>query len=340
MERVGSMGVLGSLAGIGLRSSAIGLTFAVVALATLPAASPDSRATAAPSMGGRAQATASSVRIVRQSSPARSVVSDQNGWVATFTDGSRTVTLAGPERVFAESSTPDRVVSRTWVRLLPGPFTGKVDLAWLDRNRAERSPDLLATAFQYVAGAPSIFDASGRRIAGDASYGPLAADGTRQEGSDFSDDLGVTWTYPDGTVDPPEADQLGALDCSGFARMVFGYRGGVPLSLSPLAGSLPRRSFQQAASAPGAILIPNTGVAPASRSVLAPGDLVFFDAATDDGTQIDHVGIYLGRDTAGHDRFLSSRKSADGPTMGDLSGRSVLDGTGLYARSFRTARRI
>jgi cell wall-associated NlpC family hydrolase len=73
---------------------------------------------------------------------------------------------------------------------------------------------------------------------------------------------------------------------------------------------------------------------------LAPGDLVFFDADSTDGTQIDHVGIYLGRDTGGNYRFLSSRQSIDGPTMGDYRGSSVLNGTGLYARSFRAARRL
>ncbi len=74
--------------------------------------------------------------------------------------------------------------------------------------------------------------------------------------------------------------------------------------------------------------------------MLQPGDVVAFDASTTDGTRIDHVGIFLGRDSLGHDRFISSRKTADGPTLGDLGGRSVLDGTGLYAVSFRTARRI
>ena len=75
-------------------------------------------------------------------------------------------------------------------------------------------------------------------------------------------------------------------------------------------------------------------------SRLQPGDLVFFDADAGDGPQVDHVGIYLGPDTGGHHRFLSSRKSANGPTLGDTSGKSLLDGTGLYAKSFRAARRL
>ena len=55
---------------------------------------------------------------------------------------------------------------------------------------------------------------------------------------------------------------------------------------------------------------------------------------------LDHVGMYLGRDTNGHYGFISSRKTADGPTMGDRGGKSILDGTGLYARTFRAVRRV
>jgi hypothetical protein len=52
------------------------------------------------------------------------------------------------------------------------------------------------------------------------------------------------------------------------------------------------------------------------------------------------VGIYLGRDTGGNYRFLSSRKSINGPILGDYNGKSVLNGTGTYARAFRAARRV
>src|SRR4051794_33095817 len=39
--------------------------------------------------------------LTRQSDPARTVVTDAGGaWVATFTDGARTVALAGPSRTF------------------------------------------------------------------------------------------------------------------------------------------------------------------------------------------------------------------------------------------------
>lgn len=261
--------------------------------------------------------------------------------VATFTHGARTVTVRGAARTFAEPSTTSAsVVSRTWVRLLPRPFTGTVDTSWLNGALTDTSPDVLALAAQYVTGAPTVRAADGSLLSSDADYGPLLPDGTREEGSDFNDYLGTTWSY--GTrVDAPEAQQIGALDCSGFVRMVLGHRAGLPLTLSPDGGaSLPRRSFEMLASAPGVVTVPSTGARPTSTAVLAPGDLVFFDASTDDGTQIDHVAIYLGTDTAGAPRFVSSRKTVNGPTLGDAGGRSTLSGTGLYATTWRAARRL
>lgn len=86
--------------------------------------------------------------------------------------------------------------------------------------------------------------------------------------------------------------------------------------------------------------IANRGAQVVELDALDAGDLVFFDASADDATAIDHVGLYLGADADGHHRFVSSRKTADGPTFGDLGGASILDGSGLYARSFRAARRL
>jgi hypothetical protein len=112
------------------------------------------------------------------------------------------------------------------------------------------------------------------------------------------------------------------------------------MTLAPNGTDLPRRAVGMAASAPGVITIPNRGTQVTDVRRLLPGDLVLFDASVDDSTDIDHVGMYLGSDDGGRYRFLSSRKSADGPTMGDVRGRSVLDGTGLYATAFRAARRV
>ena len=279
------------------------------------------------------------LRLSTTLSPSTTVVRDDRGVVATFTAGARTVTLRGPLRTFAEPSTTSATVSTTtWVRLLAEPSTGVPDWAWLAAALVDASPDVLATATQYTTGAPERTDVTGARLAGDASYGPYVGT-TRMAGADFNDYLGVAWTYPT-SVDRPEADQLGALDCSGYVRMVLGRRGGVPLALAPDGRGLPRRSFEILASGPGVQTQANTGRRPALPASLAAGDLVFFDASADDGTQVDHVGIYLGADSTGAPRFLSSRVRADGPTMGDIGGRSTLSGTGLYASSFRAVRRV
>ena len=298
------------------------------------AARPDRPATPTPT------AAPGGYRYARLADPARTVVSDAaGGWLATFTDGAYSVSLEGPGRTFSESTATSAVVTSTWVRVLPAPFGGQVDEGWLIRELGDTSPDVLQLGMQYVEKAPAVYDQTGLKIAGDADYGPPQADGTRQEGSDFSDYLGIPWSYG-GTVDRPEPAQVNSLDCSGLMRMVFGYRSGLPLTLSPNGSAIPRRAYQILDFAPGIVTIPNTGRQVTSFSRLAAGDLVFFDAATDDGTQIDHVGLYLGRDTAGHQRFLSSRKGINGPTLGDYDGKSILDGSGLYATAFRAARRL
>jgi cell wall-associated NlpC family hydrolase len=283
-------------------------------------------------------------------------------WVASFTRGASTVVLVGPARTFSERTTPYAVTHSFWIRTLPSPFAGTVDETWLKAALAANQAgvaDILGIAMQYTEGAPPVLDnglggtalPGAVQIAGDASYGPLLADGTRQEGSDFNDYLGVSWVYPNGQVDAAEAAQISCVDCSGYMRMVWGFRHSfagsgyadtIPLCLSPLAdrSALPRRSFEICASGPGILLIPNTGTQVANFAPLMPGDLVFFDASTDDGTQIDHVGMYLGVDASGKHRFISSRKSIDGPTLGDYRGASILEGTGLYARGFRAARRL
>jgi cell wall-associated NlpC family hydrolase len=74
--------------------------------------------------------------------------------------------------------------------------------------------------------------------------------------------------------------------------------------------------------------------------VLQTGDLLFFDLDKTADGRTDHVAIYLGRDESGGHRFVSSRVRADGPTLGDLGGTSLLDDGGYYARSFRSAKRL
>lgn len=118
------------------------------------------------------------------------------------------------------------------------------------------------------------------------------------------------------------------------------------MSLRPLPGgaALPRRSFEQFESAPGVVIIPNRHRTPRRTELqrLAPGDLLFWDASADDARRLDHVGIYLGVDPEGRYRFISSRKSPDGPTMGDYKGASAISPkeTNTYSARFRCARRI
>ena len=91
----------------------------------------------------------------RLSDPARTVVRDAAGtWVATFTDGAYTVSLAGAARVFTEPNDTAVVSHATWVRTLPQPFTGQVDEAWLSAARSDQSADILQIAMQYIALAP------------------------------------------------------------------------------------------------------------------------------------------------------------------------------------------
>lgn len=312
-----------------------------LAAAHATADEPGARRTALSAAAGEPLVAAASGHTHVGSRPAsgRTVVATRHGRTATFTVGARTVTITGPSRTFSESTTSATVTSTMWVRLLPAPFSGTIPETWLSAALADRSPDLLATAMQYTTGARTILDGQGAVLADDADYGPLQEDGTREEGSDFNDYLGITWTYESG-VDEPEADQIGALDCSGFVRMVVGRRLGIPLTLDPDGLALPRRSVQMAASAPGVVVVSDTGTRATDTSALRPGDLVFFDVSTNDGSDIDHVGIYLGKDSAGVPRFVSSRKTANGPTMGDTGGRSTLSGTGFYASGWRSARRL
>jgi cell wall-associated NlpC family hydrolase len=148
----------------------------------------------------------------------------------------------------------------------------------------------------------------------------------------------VDWTFPNGTAQAEEL-RYGAVDCSGFVRLLFGYRMGMPLLNVNAAGpGLPRRAYAMSEFAAGKVIVPNTLSRATSYSRLRPGDLVFFDISGD--PQIDHVGIYMGRDNAGHYRFVSSRGRANGPTFGDFGGTALLDDGGYYSRAFRSAKRL
>lgn len=287
-----------------------------------------------------------SLRVERWDGPPRTAVLDPAGAVlVVLTDGSRTVALAGPRRTFAEPGATAAVVdSATWVRFVPQPWVAGADRStwfrpWLDAALVDRSPDVLAVALEYLGTAPDRFDDTGLRIAGDASFGPLRDDAKRAEASDFYDYLGVSWSFSDGVREEPASSRRGAVDCSGFLRLVVGYRMGFPLLGGNDPGpGLPRRAYAMAEHGPGTEILPDDGVPPADLGRLQPGDLLFF--VTDDMPGIDHSALYLGIDSDGRRRFVSSRSSLDGPTVGDGTAASVVDGEGWFASRFRAARRL
>ncbi|WP_416970515.1 NlpC/P60 family protein [Streptomyces sp. 4F14] len=253
----------------------------------------------------------------------------------------------------ANWATPPSVTHDEWVRLLPSAYDG----VWTpDLERAVRelsgslAPDTLAYAAMFLGGAPAVTagsgQAAGRRVLGEAGYGFLDPRGYRYEGADFHEYMDTGWTFDDGSFTDRSSKQAGNLDCSGYTRMVYGYHLGVPLAAGTDTSGLrlPRKSRDMATHSPGALIARTDGTTPPSAELLQPGDLVLFNADSGDddaaSATVDHVGIYLGLDSAGKRRFVSSRKTVNGPTMSDLGGASLLDGAGTYARTLHTVHRI
>jgi len=312
-----------------------------------PASASSSATALAIQAGGDAATLAESPRFDRLANPGRTVVRDQAGAVlATFTDGARTVALTGPSRTFAEPRFTDATITTTtWVRLAPVVWTAGAEKAgwfgqWFEEARKDTSPDVFAVAMQYADGAADVKDADGLVLHGDAIFGPVEPAGyARLEQSDFLDYLGISYAFPDISKEP-KVDHWGALDCSGFVRMVYGYRLGYPmLGTNDPGPGLPRRAYAIAENGPGVALIPNKRTRVTTYDALQPGDLVFFEVEGAED-ELDHVGIFVGIDSDGHYRFMSSRERANGPTFGDLGGTSLLDDGGMYSRGWRAARRI
>ncbi len=304
------------------------------------------------SSGGKA-VPAGERRYERLANPARTVVRAADGSVlATFTDNARTAVLTGPSRTFAEPKfTSAKVVTDSWVRLLPEAWKEGAEKdswfkEWFDRSLGAKDPDIFAISMEYLDGAPQKKDARGIVYAGDAQFGPLNPGGSeagdmRLEQSDFYDYLGIPYTFRDGTVERPEAQRLRAMDCSGFVRTVFGYRARYPLLGKDTKGDgLARTSNGMARLSPGVPVLELSDKRPEATDKLQPGDLVFFDIDKRTGDRLDHVGIYMGLDTDGKPRFISSREEANGPTFGDKGGTARLDGNGFYATGLRSAKRL
>ncbi|MBB5129807.1 hypothetical protein FHS32_006601 [Streptomyces albaduncus] len=243
---------------------------------------------------------------------------------------------------------PPTVTHTTWVRVLDQPYTGTWTPELADQIRAwavDTTPDVLAYAMMYVTGAPAVTSPTlaGAQIAGQSKYGPLDSAGVPIEGSDFHDYMGRDWTFPNGETRTAGAGEQGSMDCSGYVRMVYGYQMGIPMvRIEDIDGTvLPRMTKDIGPLGPGIIVAQAADAAP-PLTALQIGDVPHFDADSSDAVagQLDHNGIYVGTDAAGHPRFLNSRKTPNGPTMGDLGGASRLDGTGTYAATLRLIRRF
>jgi hypothetical protein len=292
-----------------------------------------------------------------QTLPQETLLLDSTGATkAVFTLGSRTVVFQHSQRTFQETSEANTVTSNSWVRILPNAFSGTIPQDWFSASlvaNEAKVPDILALGMQYIQGSPSIKSSTGVTVAGDASYGPLTEDGdSRVGGSDIMDFIGtkIIGVLSNGRSNP-KPENLGSLDCSGFIRIVFGYRSTVSVSgteiIVPLAketpaeaNTLPRTAAEIWAGNIGNNIVPDSNVQITKFGDLRMGDLVFFRAETESERDIDHVGIYMGTDNEGDHRFLSSRKTANGPTMGDLGGASLLNGPGIYSKSFHAVKRL
>ncbi len=270
--------------------------------------------------------------------------------VATLTVGARTVVFAGPQRRFTEPSTTSAVIDSTsWVRLAPRPWQPERHIddevaGWLLDQIEDPDPpiDVLAAAMQYLPDAPDGYDDHGVRHIGDAGFGYVHTADER-DGADFYDYLEIPWKFPDtGRVKPSKRWDRD-LDCSGYLRLIYGYRFGLPLLNEPVnttVDALPRTASSMAAYARSVLVAagPTPGQRPTRLSAVQPGDLVFF-ALHDDPTLITHSGIYLGKDQDGGMRFVSSRGTVDGPSFGDVRGDGVID-SGYFGQRLRRVIRL
>ncbi|GAA2793425.1 NlpC/P60 family protein [Streptomyces showdoensis] len=227
---------------------------------------------------------------------------------------------------------PPLVTHDTWVRVLPEPFAGAWTTALEQRITAwagDTSPDALAYCAMYQPYAPAV-TRDGRQVLGTSEYSKAdPATGLRTVGADFQEYLGIPWSFPVFGERDPEPEFFRCLDCSGFVRMVFGYHLGLPmLHESADAGSsgLARTSSKLAVAAPGVKIAESAVGETPPLDGLRIGDTVYFDTDTTTDEPGGHVGIYLGPDAYGKRRFVSSRKSPNGPTLGDVGGKSILDG--------------
>ncbi|MET0698959.1 MAG: hypothetical protein ABWY93_04785 [Mycobacterium sp.] len=279
--------------------------------------------------------------------PQRTLLRDTSGrLVFTLTRGARTVVVRGPLRTFTESSTTDAEIRSTdHVYIAPRPWDGNIDDQGWARFLIDRlhttEPDLLEISLQYLAGSPTIVS-DGQRIAGDAGFG-LRGNGDDRDGADFYDYLNAPWKFPDRkSVIQASTKFDRQLDCSGYLRLVYGFRSGIPLFYgNGVVDGLPRSAWAMADHAPSVVVASSkrSDSPPDDLSRISPGDAVFFALHDDRPGDISHSGIYLGRDNEERMRFVSARSTANGPTFGDLGGDGVID-DGYFGDRLRRAIRF
>jgi hypothetical protein len=213
-------------------------------------------------------------------------------------------------------------------------------IAWIRGHVGSTAPDILQIVTEYLRDAPERRDDKGQVYAGDAAFGIERDDGV--DGADFHEYMGIPWTFPDGRTVAADPRWRDAMDCSGFVRMVYGYRSGLPLLTGrsdTKVDGLPRTADAMARHARSAVIASSVRRPPRDLGGIQPGDLVFF-AMHDDPAKISHSGIYLGTDADGQRRFASSRDSTRGPSFADSSkGRSTLDDP-VFAKSLRRVIRL
>lgn len=270
--------------------------------------------------------------------------------VATLTVGARTAVFAGPQRRFTEPGATSAVIDSTsWVRLAPRPWQPKQHLdedtaGWLLDQIEDTDPpiDVLAASMQYLADAPDGKNDDGVRYIGDAGFGYVHTADER-DGADFYDYLEIPWKFPDTGRAKPSKRWDRDLDCSGYLRLIYGYRFGFPLLNGPVnttVDALPRTASNMAAYTRSVLIAAGRTAAqpPTKLAAVQPGDLVFF-ALHEDPNLITHSGIYLGKDQNGGMRFVSSRGTVDGPSFGDVRGNGVID-SGYFGQRLRRVIRL
>lgn len=295
------------------------------------------------------QAALEDLSYKRVANPSGTKVVDGSGKeVARFTDSARTAVIQGKERTLEEPAKTDaQVTSTSWVRVMPQPYTQGAESKdwfkeWFAKSLEDETADVLELGTQYFEGAENVYDENGLRIAGDADFGPEKGADGNNVGSDFNDFLEIKVAFSDDADDRPEKTQKNALDPAGYVRMVYGYRLGYPMyGNNPKGDALQRDVTGLYENGPGVLIAKDSGQQLSLESLeqqLLPGDILMF--ATDLQPNLNHAAIYMGRDDRGNHRFMSSRESANGPTMGDLVAPSIIDGHDLFAVNFRAVRRI